>query len=412
MRYREKLNTIEYDTWLLTQTNSDDENWNTSVEQEYLSEQSYVAMLDVVTPNWRKLQAQGVLVNNPMYSTVQTRTITPLLWRTSGYDGDGFVETDFGFVPNASAPISLDEVDVDNRLGQYEAMRSIAAGKAFAGFDLSDADLMVALGELPETVKWMTSILQRMVSIFRAFAAKKLLLKAGKFFHSGKTFVDAVSEIWLELRYAVRPLIFDFHAAVKALEHTKTKIDRFTSRGFYKTESTEAIDLSWVSLWGDQWKTKPTRVQRTSSDIRAGILGKIDSDIDSLNAVWGLNKPMELIWELTPFSFIIDWFFTTGDIISSWTPAAGLTPQISWIMETHKIDTTDTYSGLEIVNPRAWNANLLGTTQSGSVKATEVYKRRIPTLSRPILPRFNLRLDVAKITDLVTIGRNLYMNLR
>jgi hypothetical protein len=120
-----------------------------------------------------------------------------------------------------------------------------------------------------------------------------------------------------------------------------------------------------------------------------------------------------MIWELLPFSFIIDWFFSVGYTLSSWTSNPGLHPLASFLTEEYKITTTDTLSGVTApaVIGTAVNDGIT-TQQIGMTKTEQLIKRRIPSPQRAILPHFNLRLDTAKLIDLATIGRNIFSTLR
>jgi hypothetical protein len=44
-----------------------------------------------------------------------------------------------------------------------------------------------------------------------------------------------------------------------------------------------------------------------------GKLGELEAILHSL----GVTKPLSVIWELVPFSFVVDWFVSVGEWISS-----------------------------------------------------------------------------------------------
>lgn len=48
-----------------------------------------------------------------------------------------------------------------------------------------------------------------------------------------------------------------------------------------------------------------------------------DATIDTLNAI-GLLNPLQVVWELVPFSFVIDWFLPVGDWVNGLSATAGL----------------------------------------------------------------------------------------
>jgi hypothetical protein len=284
----------------------------------------------------------------------------------------------------------------------YEDERDVAVAKAWANVDISSAQAMASLGELPETLHWMASLMKRMISIFRAFSSKKLLLRTSKFFRSGKSVIDAMSEMWLEFRYAIRPLIIDMDQAVKAWNAVLVKTDRFTARGFHRTKATSSSSYTM----GNQIIS---RTEVLETNFRAGVLFNVSASVNELRSVWGLDKPIETIWELVPFSFMIDWFFSVGTTIAAWTANPGLNPLASWVTEEVIHTVTDS---LNQVTPGSSIWDYEFSTVPGKTVTTMTYKRRIPSPNRPILPTFNLELNTAKLIDLAAIGRDLFRLIR
>jgi hypothetical protein len=416
MRYREKVNSTEYDTYRKYVYDSEGyPGWDVDIEVEYLSCQSYVAMLDVITPNWKRLISEGKILNNPLLQISNITTFRPVLFTAEGYQDSDCVRIchmESGSSLPATLPTSLDwNYWNDYTLDAYSDDRDIALGKAWAGVDISEMQVLASLGEMPETVRWMTSLVGRMLGIIRAFTAKKLSIEASKFFRSGKSMIDAMSELWLEFRYAVRPLVYDMHQAVSALKHVVDKSLRFTSRGYHRSSTIETS--TYVASVEGSFESIVSRKRETKADFRAGVLYSIDSDINGLMSVWGLDRPFEMIWELTPFSFIIDWFFSVGDVLQSWTFNPGLNPLASWITEQITEITTDSATGVAVKDDASNYRFTTGfisaeLTQAGSTVQSVVTKRRIPSPQRSILPHFNLNLNTAKIIDLTSIGRDLF----
>jgi hypothetical protein len=123
--------------------------------------------------------------------------------------------------------------------------------------------------------------------------------------------------------------------------------------------------------------------------------------------VWGVDQPLESIYELIPFSFILDWFFNFGNWIAMWTGNAGISPLASWIMESHeRIETILTFDW-NVIPDDGSIVSSLTVSEPGECLCSVKYQRRIPSPYRPLFPPFNVRLDGAKILDLVTIGKKL-----
>lgn len=417
MRYREKQNNLTEDIFDWQQNSgSSITGWDTGGQTGYISEQRYIAMLDVVTQDWKRKLAMGQIINNPMLSQTYFCTQVPAIIELKGHFADypapnnWYTYVDGVALPPAFGATSLDWDWFDEYLKDYENGRDIALAQAWANVDISEMQALATLGELPETLRWMASLYKRMISLLELFSRKRLKLAAVKLLGSRRRIADEVFELWMELRYAVRPLVFDMKQAVEAWNAKVKKSNRITARGFHREEevnlSTYDFDFSW-------YQSTVSRVSTVSSDFRSGVLFQIDNDVNEIMSIFGLDQPLETVWELIPFSFIIDWFFSVGNVISSWTANPACTPLASWTTETHTIRTIDTLSG---ATPNIFSGyNLvvdeLEVSQVGRTITTRILKRRCPSPKRAILPKFNLRLDTAKLVDLAIIGRNIFRKM-
>jgi hypothetical protein len=407
MRYREKVNNLEYgylnNKWVQNGVVL------VNANLEFIAQQSYSAMLDVVTPNWREIVAKGGIINNDMLSSIYSLSVVPGIYSCDGSnikDPSITYSHNYGCVlPAANGARSLDWGYFDLAyLNEYADERGVAIAKAWSNVDVSSIQALASLGELPETLHWMASLVQRAISVLRLFAQKRLLIRAGKTFRSGASIIDAMANFWLELRYAFRPLVMDMRQAVEAWNAVLDKSDRFTARGYNRiplstTTSTYTVDDGIVS-----------RVQTEEANFRAGVLFTIDNMSDMMS-VWGLDKPIETIWELIPFSFIVDWFFNIGTVIGSWTPKPGLKPLASWCVEEISQQTVDTVLPKNWVDPSKWTIEHYQRT-AATTTTKQTVKRRIKSPTRSILPSFNLNLDTAKLIDLAAIGKGIFSSIR
>jgi len=153
-------------------------------------------------------------------------------------------------------------------------------------------------------------------------------------------------------------------------------------------------------------KATLTRTSDLQVDVRSGVLAAVQ--ILSKLPYWGLHHPVEAMWELIPYSFVIDWVLNVSQIIASWTPEVGLRALASWYVITQRWETTaqltnsyHTFSGTEMLEDSM--TRIEGTRYS----EISVTKSRVPDPSRPVVPSFNLRLDALKLLDLVVMAKNL-----
>jgi hypothetical protein len=366
-------------------------------------------MRDVVTPHFHKRRRQGEVILNPKTIIEWKRAETPVTCRGAGTTSYGYCTHATGvlsqhYMPTSvSLPSSLDACE--NYIDAYADL-DVAVAQAWANVDVSSAAALASLGELPETVEWIKSLLTRALKILRFFKSKKsrlrIIKRSLKGLNTGKV-LDTFSDLWLELRYALRPTIFEMKQAIEAAKSIVKKNSRHTARGWHK-ESSNSID-DFVGYHDTAITTYHRSVSQSSLNYRAGVLYDIDSDINGILAIWGLDQPLEAIWELTPFSFIIDWFFSVGDIIAGWSVNPSLSPLGSWVtlewQTSISVSTTNVELGGTLYSDEAsWSP--------GAYYEQSLMSRRIISPERPILPSFNLKLDWAKLLDLATIGRGLY----
>ncbi|DAD50139.1 maturation protein [ssRNA phage Gerhypos.3_17] len=132
---------------------------------------------------------------------------------------------------------------------------------------------------------------------------------------------DFLADTWLEYSYGWKPMLKDVYDNAEAVaslfvEHqniVRTAKGRAQSEGKWETETipvnnhivynTRATDKIWVEI-----------------EVRYRI------PVSQLNPIhaFGLTNPMEVAWELVPFSFVVDWFLPIGDAIRSLTAFDGL----------------------------------------------------------------------------------------
>lgn len=385
--------------------------------QTWQKNRQYAAMQDVVVPNFKARQAKGEIFVNALNSQAFQSLHQPCFAHSKGYWGyNGYCESVLQWMYPSISGEPMTWLQFQEFLDDFQGERDVATTKAWSNVDVSEMQALASLGEMPETLKWIGSLYIRMAHLIRMFSKKQLrrqLVKQLKRLSNKQKLTaatDNVSNFWLEFRYAVRPLVFEMTQAVAALKAALDTAQRFTARGYNLVEEDSKNTVTWdVS----PYLSMPVELQYArKSNYRAGVLYRLEAEINKLASVWGLNQGFETFWELTPFSFIIDWFFTIGDVISSWNVTSGILTLGSWITEQHVITKKWLY-GASGVNAYHGMFSVSGwdPIHPGETTVQWVLKRRIPNPDRSILPHCRIRLDAAKLLDLATIGRGLYNGL-
>lgn len=361
-------------------------------------------MHDVETPDWLSKRNRGIIVNNPMESLSVTymksvgnyyrRAINRLGTypnyyyagsMSSGYApvGNDFDSPDSWALPS---PISLD-------LGPLIAE---AITSAWSKVSCNEAEALVQIAESRKTLLSLISIFRRAYKIFKQLKRLQLNDVAKEFS------LTELKNRYMELRYALRPLMYDARGLVKVLGGERPP-ERQTFRGWQigaESQTYNNVMLrnnGTVTAYGSQYAQR-------NVEVRAGVLTAIQafnnnivSDIKAL----GLTEPVDAIWELIPFSFIIDWFFNVGKIIASWSPNVGMRTLASWYSV---IDMSTIAGEVETATNNTYYNYTNIAQRSGSYSRIDIAKYRLPNPDRPILPSFSFNMDSLKTLDLGIIA--------
>lgn len=355
-------------------------------------------MHDVVTPRFRQRVAKGEIINNPMLQKMQTVIDGQILHSYSwdNFSSDGKLVS--GVVREGpsrwASSLSLDWERHPTPYINTESISAQAVSQAHANCDLSEAAILATVGELSETVKGLAQILRRCYAIFRA--VRKLDVKALK----GQIAPQELADRYMEYRYALRPLYYDVQQLTSAFKTNHTIGSRQTFRGYAE----DSVDDSGTYTREYDYKTHTVSwTCKRKFTARAGVLCCITDD--SKDLVFGARNIPQSIWELIPFSFIVDWFWNVGDIVSSFSPKVGLDELASWVVTTDVTSFTANVSLSDYENPSGTTKWYVGG--SGDYTSDEVVKTRVVNPARGMLPRLNVRLDPLKLLDLHIILNNM-----
>lgn len=180
--------------------------------------------------------------------------------------------------------------------------------------EISDqaADLMVAFLERQKAIDMVTDGLMKIAQVTRAIRRKdpKLMRKVlyGKSKAEKRMIASRPANIWLAYHFGVAPTIMDIHHAMGVLVKDApvlgvkavgrgTESFGFSGNDYDWNRSGEAT--TFVKLGGEV-----THVNRNA--MLAGQLG--------------FTQPLSTIWEMTPFSWFVDYFVNVGDMLSNLEP--------------------------------------------------------------------------------------------
>lgn len=187
-----------------------------------------------------------------------------------------------------------------------ESVRSIEPStglvtSAAAELNESAYDLLTELGELPETVNMIYDALKKIITYYLEVKNKVNVLKRSKRSNEPISLLDDIASLWMGYRYGIMPIVYSINDALDYLE-MKGTLFRTVRQGQNHSVSLEIPGWTFPDL-----------------QVRERIWAKGRFQASSGNGL-GMN-PVTTAWELIPLSFIIDWVFNVGDLLSALSPS-------------------------------------------------------------------------------------------
>lgn len=335
-------------------------------------------MRDYVTPNFRKLQAEGGIVNTPMESSEVTVSGGDSGWKFVNNANPPWIyygEHDGNWLSHVLGVPAKPTIDQ----GLKDALRAMAATEAWAKVDTSDIQGLAMLGEIRQTL----NLLGDPVRAFSKFFFEKAWADADWKKARGKRAKDRaaaklLSNLWLQYQYGFRPILMDIEAIVAELQN-QTFNPRRTARAT-KTHNVSSVTPMTPWLRGAIETDISYRTQ-SSYVVRAGILYEARvSPVKQFGLHW--TSLPAAAWELTPWSFVVDWFLNVGDFLQAYVNSTvGVNVLAAWTSDDEQHTVTRTSGAARLV-VAGWS-----TVKSpyGSETASYRNRTRIPSVESPSL---------------------------
>lgn len=215
--------------------------------------------------------------------------------------------------PGPPQTVILDEA---NRLAQtnflkkcYEAQRALQSG--------------VILGELGEALRMIKSPAKSLrygLENYLAFLRKGRKAK-GLWTQWRKE--KFLAETWLEWSYGWLPLFSDVKAGYEAVTeyyHKQRPFEMVRAKGFNKS-STHSGDRSSTSNGGITWSwaTRQDSEGHVKYYGMVRVLNEFGYVPDMRYTGFDPRSFVPTVWELIPYSFLVDYFTNIGDLLSAWS---------------------------------------------------------------------------------------------
>jgi hypothetical protein len=243
----------------------------------------------------------------------------------------------------------------------------------------ADLDTLTTLAESHKTLAMVRDVRED---------AKRLILKA---LRGGRHTAQAAANAWLWWKYGWQQLGYDMQN-IADFVNNPIKSHIVEGRAGVSPLLKLVIPPEEVVMQSGTWTT--TRTCTIDGSCRAHAVVRYYTR--GLNQVASIPTTM---WELVPYSFVVDWFINVGDVLRAWDVlllAKDVRVSLGDKMSM-KVNTTATY-GPPGSNPQ-WVA------ASGSGLLDELYERktRIPSNVPSLVPSLQVRLTGSRIIDAASL---------
>lgn len=381
---------------------------------------------DAITPGFERRRNRGEIINNdatiirgiitapryPLSASDRIYQISPpalgawgdtsddngrtlLNWKSSDFLSShvGLISYEMERASKFPAPSALQQT-LDSLLAQCYTQ----AGQ-------SDALFLVSIIEAKKTLhsaSRLVSLLPRFNTWLSSFRGRSLPTLISRL--SG----DAARQ-WLEYRYGFSQLYYDFMSYKKVLESlSRTSRVRFTKRETLVSSSSSSIPDVTSTFYVERYGW--TRIRK--DECVAGILVQADADWIRGFQSLGISSPFSTIWEVIPWSFIIDWFVNVGDTLAAAEGWLNRNVIASWVRRSTRMHG---YHSMQTIGRDYTDGNLryVGSYQRNASAAeviTEYVRFADPRLK--LLPRFRVNLNWKKFADMAALLRQSFGLLR
>lgn len=173
-------------------------------------------------------------------------------------------------------------------------------------------DVMTELAELPSTIDYLTDRASKMAGLHNKFKAKRQRLNRFPIARRLKK----LAQLELEFRYALQPLVLSFQAIREQLADYVALYKSSRGRELHEPRVPFLCAAQHWEAFGEDTH-------------RCFAKSKFDpvSFLSQMRSRLGANL-VPTLWELTPWSFVADWFTNIGDVLNVLYASNGASQQV------------------------------------------------------------------------------------
>ena len=160
----------------------------------------------------------------------------------------------------------------------------------------------------------------------------------------GPSFTKSLANNWLQLQYGWKPLLSDIEGSMRAVSQLALSSQGFTQRVTASASKDQTTETTF-SAWSPNSTARGVEIIFTTTRIKYGLSFKVASPLQSFLAQTGFTNPINLGWEILPFSFVVDWFVPIGPYLESLSAWDGLSFSDGWAVAFTRQEAVKTIDG-------------------------------------------------------------------
>jgi len=206
----------------------------------------------------------------------------------------------------------------------------------FKGKIYTAAALGVDFAEAHQSLAMITRTCETLIKFTRALRRGDLL-KANTalghhFIPKGASVRKSFANNFLEYHFGWEPLVRDIYDAADAVNNPIKTFEM--ARG--KSTATYPVLNSKLNFGSTGSNTSYLYRYKC---LQGGRVQSITNSTYHTLEQFGLINPAVILWELVPFSFVVDWFANVGDVLASYSDFAGMSLTDTYTFTRFHVDT-------------------------------------------------------------------------
>lgn len=234
----------------------------------------------------------------------------------------------------------------------YSLTDSTLNPSLLSGIKDSKVNLAQCWAERKQTVNLVTDTATRLAKSFiqlkrgnlpgalnQLGAGSPSLRTVKNFYKGSKRSADQrAASTWLEIQYGWLPLISDVYGSAEFLAQINNtrKISQKISR-----KGSKEFNQTILTYGGFNDAIRATHTCKGTLNFKSSVTFSVTNQAAKDISASGISNPLELAWELLPYSFVVDWFLPVGNFLSAFDATAGC----SFVSGTRSFKMSDVMEG-------------------------------------------------------------------